>query len=76
MSDLEFVAETMHTRRRRGSRRTDDETSYLIFRELLAQTPVDELQVRAHPAVIFRVNVNTWLDAIVRYLVNPKEPAG
>ena len=44
-----------------------------VFREILAQTPVDELEVREHPAVLFRVNSNTWLDAIVRYLVRPKE---
>jgi hypothetical protein len=44
-----------------------------VYRELLAQTPVDQLEVREHPAVLFRVNSNTWLDAIVRYLVHPKE---
>jgi small-conductance mechanosensitive channel len=44
-----------------------------VYRELLAQTPVDELQVREHPAVIFRVNTNTWIDATVRYLVQPRE---
>ena len=71
-SDLEFVAETMQrvAEEEVGERMMKQVT---IFRELLAQTPVDELQVRAHPAVIFRVNVNTWLDAIVRYLVHPKE---
>jgi hypothetical protein len=40
-----------------------------IFRELLAKTPVDELEMREHP----RVNENTWLEAIVRYLVTPRE---
>jgi hypothetical protein len=40
---------------------------------LLAQTPVDELQVRERPRVIFRVSENTWLEAIVRYLVAPRE---
>ena len=71
-SDLEFIAETMQrvAEEEVGERMMKQVT---IFRELLAQTPVDELQVRAHPAVIFRVNVNTWLDAIVRYLVHPKE---
>ena len=44
-----------------------------VFREILAQTPVDQLQVREHPSVLFRVNTNTWLDVIVRYLVHPKE---
>ncbi|PYS85013.1 MAG: mechanosensitive ion channel protein MscS [Acidobacteria bacterium] len=44
-----------------------------VYRELLAQTPVNELEVREHPAVIFRVNQNTWIDATVRYLVQPRE---
>jgi hypothetical protein len=44
-----------------------------VFREILAQTPVDQLEVREYPSVLFRVNANTWLDAIVRYLVPPKE---
>jgi hypothetical protein len=34
---------------------------------------VDELQVREHPAVVFRVNQNTWIDATIRYLVEPRE---
>jgi len=44
-----------------------------VFRDLLAKTPVDELEVREHPRVIFRVSENTWLEAIVRYLVPPRE---
>jgi hypothetical protein len=45
-----------------------------IFRELLARTPVDEIRSGGeHPRVIFRVNENTWLEAIVRYLVTPRE---
>lgn len=71
-SDLEFVAETMQRIA------TEEVGEYMmkqvvVFRELLAQTPVDQLEVRERPAVLFRVNANTWLDAIVRYLVHPKE---
>jgi len=65
-SDLAFVADTMQ----RGERMMKQ---VRVFREILAQTPVDQLQVREYPAVLFRVNPNTWLDAIVRYLVHPKE---
>jgi hypothetical protein len=43
------------------------------FRELLAQTPVDELQVQERPVVVFRVSKNTWIEVIIRYLVHPKE---
>jgi len=42
------------------------------YRELLAQTPVDALEVREHPAVLFRVT--TYLaEAMFVYLVHPKE---
>ena len=44
-----------------------------VFRELLAKTPVDELEVHERPRVIFRVSENTSLEAIVRYIVPPRE---
>ena len=44
-----------------------------VYRNLLARTPVDELEVRERPRVIFRVSDNTWLEAIVRYLVPPRD---
>ncbi|HBB97878.1 MAG TPA: mechanosensitive ion channel protein MscS [Blastocatellia bacterium] len=71
-SDLSFVAETMERVA------AEEVGEYMmkqvrVFREILAQTPVDQLEVREYPAVLFRVNANTWLDAIVRYLVHPKE---
>jgi len=71
-SDLEYVAETMRrvTEQEVGENMAEQ---VQVFRQILAQTPVDQLQVREHPAVLFRTNSNTWLDAIVRYLVNPKE---
>jgi len=71
-SDLEFIAETMQriAEEEVGERMMKQ---VRVFREILAQTPVDQLEVRERPAVLFRVNANTWLDAIVRYLVPPKE---
>jgi small-conductance mechanosensitive channel len=71
-SDLEFVAATMQrvAEEEVGERMMKQ---VRVFREILAQTPVDQLEVRERPAVLFRVNPNTWIDAIVRYLVHPKE---
>jgi len=71
-ADLEFIASTMQ-------KITEEELGKEMlkrvqtFRELLARTPVDELDVHEHPRVIFRVGENTWLEAIVRYLVAPRE---
>jgi small-conductance mechanosensitive channel len=71
-SDLEFVARTMRqiVEEELGSEMLKRVRQY---RELLSRTPVDELEVREHPRVIFRVGDNTWLEAIVRYLVAPRE---
>ena len=71
-SDLTFVAETMQ---RVASAEVGEsmKRQIRVYRELLSQTPVDQLEVREEPSVLFRVNANTWLDAIVRYLVHPKE---
>jgi len=70
-SDLQFVATTMQ-------KLAEEELGesmmkkVKLYRDLLARTPVDDLQVQERPVVVFRVNPNTWLDAIVRYLVEPK----
>jgi small-conductance mechanosensitive channel len=71
-SDLQFVSETMQrvVEEDIGKEMTE---RIEVYRKVLARTPVDELQVRAHPRVIFRVDEVTWIDAIVRYLVPPRE---
>lgn len=71
-SDLEFVARTMLevTEAELGEEMKEH---VRVFRELLAQTPVDQLEVRERPSVFFRVSDNTWIEAIVRYLVHPRE---
>jgi small-conductance mechanosensitive channel len=71
-SDLEFIAATM---REVAEKEVGEEMmkNVRVFRELLAQTPVNQLEVQERPVVIFRVSENTWLEAIVRYLVHPKE---
>ena len=43
-----------------------------MYRELLAETPVDQLEVNERPVVIFRTDQSTWVNAIVRYLVEPR----
>src|SRR6185295_12611827 len=71
-SDMEFVSTTMQT-----IAETEIGESMMekvaLFRNLLARTPVDHLNVKERPTVSFRVSDNTWLEATVRYLVDPKE---
>jgi small-conductance mechanosensitive channel len=42
---------------------------------LIEQTPVDELDIKEYPYITFRTNANTWLEASVTYLVEPKQAA-
>jgi small-conductance mechanosensitive channel len=70
-SDLEFVSRVM----REAAEEEVGEAMMervSVYRELLAQTPVDELEVQERPVVVFRVGDNTWIEAIVRYLVEPR----
>ena len=70
-SDLEFVARVL---RETAAEEVGKEMMerVRIYRELLRQTPVDHFEVKEYPTVVFRVSSNTWIEAIVRYLVNPK----
>lgn len=71
-SDLEFVARVMREA-------AEEEVGEVMmervrtYRELLLQTPVDELEVQERPVVVFRAGENTWIEAIVRYLVEPRQ---
>jgi small-conductance mechanosensitive channel len=71
-SDLEFITQTMQqvVEEELGEQMVD---LVQVYRELLRQTPVDELEIQERPVVHFRASENTWLEAIVRYLVHPKE---
>ena len=70
-SDLRFVADTMQRIAEEELGETMNE-KVKRFKELLARTPVDHLEVRERPSVVFRVNENTWVEAILRYLVEPR----
>jgi small-conductance mechanosensitive channel len=71
-SDLDFISRTMQqvVEEELGEQMMD---LVKVYRELLRQTPVDELEIRERPVVHFRASENTWLEVIVRYLVHPKE---
>ena len=71
-ADLDYVAQTMQ---RVVDEDIGEELKERIasYRQLLKKTPVNELAVRERPTVIFRVHDNTWLQAIVRYVVDPRQ---
>ena len=71
-ADLDFIAATM----KEVAEQEVGEAmmkQVAVFREILAHTPVNQIEVQERPVVLFRVSDNTWLEAIVRYLVHPKE---
>src|SRR5215213_4712604 len=70
-SDLEFVSRVM---REAAEEEVGEAMMERIrtYRELLQQTPVDQLEVQERPVVVFRVGENAWIEAIVRYLVEPR----
>jgi small-conductance mechanosensitive channel len=71
-SDLAFVARTLKEVADEAVGE-DMRERVRTFREVLAKTPVDQLEVREEPAVFFRASSNTWIEATVRYLVDPKQ---
>jgi len=71
-SDLDFVAKVL---RETAEEEVGEEMRDRIrmYRELLAETPVDQLEVQETPVVVFRTDQTTWVNAIVRYLVEPRQ---
>ncbi len=71
-SDLAFVAETMKAivQEELGKEMAERVATY---RTLIARAPITSLDVPDQPSVQFRPDPNTWIHAIVRYLVLPRE---
>jgi small-conductance mechanosensitive channel len=71
-SDLAFVSEVL-THAAELEIGDDMSERVNIYRQLLEKTPVDDVSVTEKPMVLFRTHENTWIVAIVRYLVEPKQ---
>lgn len=71
-SDLEWVEKTIKLV---ATKELGDDMLDAIdrFKELVKQTPVDELEIKEYPFVVFRINTNTWVEVSVTYLVHPKK---
>jgi small-conductance mechanosensitive channel len=74
-SDLEFVQKTLKevTTKELGPETVD---RISVLKDLIKQTPIDELEIKEYPFVSFRINANTWVEVLVTYLVEPKKAAG
>jgi small-conductance mechanosensitive channel len=71
MSDLKQVKQIMEET---AARIIGDSMAERVdtFKDLLADSPIDTLTVNEKPSVIFLTDENTWLVAVVRYLVEPR----
>lgn len=70
-SDLQFVSETARSfvEKEVGESMVRRVKRY---KKILGETPIDDLDVREVPSVILRAHDNTWIEVVVRYLVEPK----
>jgi len=71
-SDLGFVEKVLReiTKSELGA---EVESRINELKRLIAQTPIDELDIKEYPYVTFRINTNTWVEVTVTYLVEPKQ---
>jgi small-conductance mechanosensitive channel len=74
-SDLDYVEKTI---KEVAARELGDDMADAIerFKRLVEHTPVDELEIKEYPFVVFRINANTWVEVSVTYLVHPKKASG
>ncbi len=71
-SDLDWVETTI---RNIAKEQLDPSTEEHVknLRALIKETPVDEYEIKEYPFVNFRINANTWVEALLVYLVDPKK---
>lgn len=73
-SDLDFVEQTIKkvTSAELGPQMADRITE---LREMVKDSPIDEMEIKQYPYVSFRINDNTWVEVTVTYLVPPRKAA-
>src|SRR5205085_12390830 len=73
-SDLNYLEKAMKdvTKEELGEEITEKIKN---LKELIKQSPIDEIDIKEYPFVSFRINANTWIEATVTYLVPPKQAA-
>ena len=71
-SDLEFVSQKIKIIAKNELGK-EMEKNVEELKELVKQTPVDELDIKEYPFVSYRINANTWVELTLTYLVEPKK---
>lgn len=71
-SDLSYVEKVIREVTKTELGKEVEERIHTL-KDLIKKTPVDELDIDEYPYVVFRINANTWVEASVTYLVEPKQ---
>jgi small-conductance mechanosensitive channel len=71
-SDMKYVEETI---KRVTKEELDQDMDEKIesLKEYMKNTPIGDVDIKEYPFVSFRTNMNTWVEAMVTYLVKPKK---
>lgn len=71
-SDMQYVEETL---KRITKEELDQDMDEKIesLKEYMKNTPIGDIDIKEYPFVSFRTNANTWVEAMVTYLVKPKK---
>lgn len=71
-SDLDFVANTIRqiTIKELGPQMQE---KIKQLKEMVKNSPVDNLEIKEYPYITFNVNSNTWVEVSVTYLVPPRK---
>jgi len=73
-SDLKLIEEVVK-RVTKAELDQDADEKIENLKKYMANTPVNEVDIKEYPFVSFRINANTWVEASVTYLVSPKKAA-
>jgi small-conductance mechanosensitive channel len=71
-SDMKYVEDTI---KRITKQELDQDMDEKIesLKEYMKNTPIGDVDIKEYPFVSFRTNANTWVEAMVTYLVKPKK---
>jgi small-conductance mechanosensitive channel len=73
-SDLDFVRDVIKkvTMKELGPQMAD---KIQQLKEMVKESPIEEIEIKEYPYVSFRINANTWVEVTVTYLVPPRKAA-
>lgn len=71
-SDMKYVEDTI---KRVTKEELDQDMDEKIenLKDYMKNTPIGDVDIKEYPFVSFRTNANTWVEAMVTYLVKPKK---